>query len=168
MHLIYSIAEVNILKIPTALALDEKQFEKYKHFSKKFYNYVLCLSLPNGKKVIESGRKTSSDGLIKALHNVLKLYTCLLKKLTSILITHFEDLLKMVDGMLKKEDTVMRMAIPVITKLEVTLRYLAIGDSFKSLQYLFRVPESTISIFLPEVLSAISFVLRPFIEVCKN
>jgi len=82
--------------------------------------------------------------------------------------THFEDLLKMVDGMLKKEDTVMRMAIPVITKLEVTLRYLATGDSFKSLQYLFRVPESTISIFLPEVLSAISFVLRPFIEVCKN
>ncbi|VVC38715.1 Harbinger transposase-derived nuclease domain,Endonuclease/exonuclease/phosphatase [Cinara cedri] len=81
--------------------------------------------------------------------------------------THFEDLLKMVNGILKKEDTVTRMAIPVISKLEVTLRYLATGDSFKSLQYLFRVPESTISIFLPEVLSAISFVLRPFIEVPK-
>jgi hypothetical protein len=74
----------------------------------------------------------------------------------------------MVDGMLKKEDTVIRMAIPVITKLEVTLRYLATGNSFKSLQFLFRVPESTISIFLPEVLLAISFVLRPFIEVSKN
>lgn len=65
--------------------------------------------------------------------------------------------------MLKKEDT----AIPVAIKLEVTLRYLATGDSFKSLEYLFRVPESTISMFLPEVLSAISRVLQPFIEVSK-
>lgn len=69
--------------------------------------------------------------------------------------------------MLKKEDTAMRMAIPVAIKLEVTLRYLATGDSFKSLEYLFRVPESTISMFLPEVLSAISRVLQPFIEVSK-
>lgn len=82
--------------------------------------------------------------------------------------THFDDLLQMVDGMLKKDDTKMRMAIPVATKLEVTLRYLATGDSFKSLEYLFRVPESTISKFLPEVLSAISRALQPFIEVSEN
>jgi hypothetical protein len=30
------------------------------------------------------------------------------------------------------------MAIPTATKLEITLRYLATGDSFKSLDYLFR------------------------------
>jgi len=67
-------------KNPYCQALDEKKFEKYEHFSMKFYNYVSGLSLPNGKKVIESGRKTGFVGLIKALDNILKLYTCLEKK----------------------------------------------------------------------------------------
>lgn len=67
-------------KNPYCLALDEKQFEKYEHFSKKFYNYVIGLRLPNGKRVTESGRKTGFVGLIKTLHNVLKLYTNLQKK----------------------------------------------------------------------------------------
>ncbi|KAG8294692.1 hypothetical protein J6590_097302, partial [Homalodisca vitripennis] len=58
----------------------------------------------------------------------------------------------------------MRMAIPVATKLEITLRYLATGDSFKSLEYLFRVPESSISQFIPYVLTAICCILRPLIE----
>jgi hypothetical protein len=58
----------------------------------------------------------------------------------------FEALLQMMDGMIKKEDTKMRMAIPTATTLEITLRYLATGDSFKSLEYLFRVPEPTISL----------------------
>nr|CAH7739784.1 unnamed protein product [Callosobruchus chinensis] len=42
----------------------------------------------------------------------------------------------------------MRTAVPVTTKLEITLRYLATGNSFKSLEYLLRVPETTISRFL--------------------
>lgn len=79
--------------------------------------------------------------------------------------TQFDELFQMIDGFLKKEDTRMRKAIPVHTKLEIALRYLATGDSFKSLEYLFRVPESTISKFLPEVLSAISHVLQEFIKV---
>lgn len=77
----------------------------------------------------------------------------------------FDNLLQMVYELIKKEDTQMRMAIPPKTKLEVTLRYLATGDSFKSLEYLFRVPECTISLFIPEVLTAISQVLEPFIKV---
>ncbi|GFV38648.1 putative nuclease HARBI1 [Trichonephila clavipes] len=77
----------------------------------------------------------------------------------------FDELLEMVRGKLSKQDTTMRMAIPVTTKLEITLRYLATGDSFKSLEYLFRVPETTISRFLPHVLTEICCVLRPFINV---
>ncbi|GFS90550.1 DDE Tnp4 domain-containing protein [Trichonephila clavipes] len=57
------------------------------------------------------------------------------------------------------------LRITVTTKLEITLRYLATGDSFKSLEYLFRVPETTISRFLPHVLKEICCVLRPFINV---
>jgi len=72
----------------------------------------------------------------------------------------------MVYELIKKEDTQMRMAIPPKTKLEVTLRYLATGDSFKSLEYLFRVLECIISLlFIPEVLTAISQLLEPFIKV---
>ncbi|GFX43857.1 putative nuclease HARBI1 [Trichonephila clavipes] len=80
----------------------------------------------------------------------------------------FDVLLEMVRGKLSKQDTAMRMAIPVTTKLEITLRYLATGDSFKSLEYLFRVPETTISRFLPHVLTEICCVLRPFINVSVN
>ncbi|GFW03138.1 putative nuclease HARBI1 [Trichonephila clavipes] len=76
----------------------------------------------------------------------------------------FDELLEMVRGKLSKQDMTMRMAIPVTTKLEITLRYLATGDSFKSLEYLFRVPETTISRFLPHVLTEICCVLRPFIN----
>jgi hypothetical protein len=74
----------------------------------------------------------------------------------------------MMDGIIKKQDTKMRMAIPTATKLEITLRYLAIGDSFRTLEYLFRVPKSTPSLFVPEVLTAISHVLKPFIKVSET
>jgi hypothetical protein len=80
----------------------------------------------------------------------------------------FDALLRLIDGMIKKQGTKMRMAIPTATKLEITLRYLATGDSFKSLQYLFRVVEPTISIFVPEVLTAISHVLKPFGKVSES
>jgi hypothetical protein len=39
----------------------------------------------------------------------------------------------MVDLKIKKRDTVVRKAIPTRTKLEAALRYLASGDSFRSL-----------------------------------
>lgn len=63
-------------------------------------------------------------------------------------VVQFDNFLQMIYELIKKEDTQMRMAIPPKTKLEVTLRYLATGDSFKSLEYLFRVPECTISHYL--------------------
>nr|CAH7747429.1 unnamed protein product [Callosobruchus chinensis]CAH7747430.1 unnamed protein product [Callosobruchus chinensis] len=37
----------------------------------------------------------------------------------------------------------MRDAISSKVKLEITLRYLATGDSFKSLEFLYRIPKST-------------------------
>lgn len=77
----------------------------------------------------------------------------------------FNSLLQMVEETIRKKNTKMRMAIPTATKLEITLRFLATGDSFKSLEYLFRVPECTISLFVPEVLAAICEVLRPYIKV---
>jgi len=61
------------------------------------------------------------------------------------------------------------MALPAKLKLEITLRFLATGDSFKSLQYLFRVPACTISNFLPEVLDAITAeALKSYLKVSKT
>lgn len=104
----------------------------------------------------------ASSTLIKELKDE---DTAAYRNLLRMDVVQFDNLLQMVYELIKKEDTQMRMAIPPKTKLEVTLRYLATGDSFKSLEYLFRVPECTISLFIPEVLTAISQVLEPFIKV---
>ena len=75
----------------------------------------------------------------------------------------FEYLLQRVAPLISKSDTNMRK-----TKLEVTLRYLATGDSFKSLEFFFRVPKNTISIFIPDTCEAIYNVLGEYIKVSNN
>ena len=71
----------------------------------------------------------------------------------------------MVTPAIEKRDTRMRMAISSKTKLEVTLHYLASGDSFRSLALLFRIPRNTISTFLPDVLTAVYEALDAYIKV---
>ncbi|XP_031328882.1 uncharacterized protein LOC116159923 [Photinus pyralis] len=53
----------------------------------------------------------------------------------------------------------MRDSIPAQSKLEVTLRFLATGETFRSLMYGCRIHESTISRFVPAVCNAIITVL---------
>lgn len=75
----------------------------------------------------------------------------------------------MVSPLIKKEDTIMRNAISPGERLAVTLRFLATGDSFMSLQYLFRIPQSTISRIIPDVCDAIYKVLMPeFMKVISS
>lgn len=77
----------------------------------------------------------------------------------------FEYLLDKVKSLIQKEDTFFRKAIPARTKLEIVLRFLATGNSFTCLQYLFRVPKNTISTFVPDVCDAIYTALKEFIKV---
>lgn len=42
----------------------------------------------------------------------------------------FDDLLSKIESVIQKRNTCMRDAIPSKVKLEITLRYLAVGDSF--------------------------------------
>lgn len=79
----------------------------------------------------------------------------------------YEHLLALVTPFIKKEDTVMRKSISAGERLVLTLRFLATGESFHSLQYLFRIPPSTISAIVPEVLDAIYKVLvGEYLQVC--
>jgi hypothetical protein len=67
----------------------------------------------------------------------------------------FRELLDTVGPHIQKQDTFWRKALPAGLKLAVTLRYMATGDSYKSLGYVFRVPCNTISVFVPVVCQAI-------------
>lgn len=79
--------------------------------------------------------------------------------------TQFIYLLQKIGPSIQKSDTNMRQAIAARTKLEITLKYLATGDSFQTLSEIFRVPRCTISYFLVEVLQAIYTALEDFIKV---
>lgn len=77
----------------------------------------------------------------------------------------FNELLSKVRPKIFKQDTNMREAIPAEIKLQITLRYLATGDSYSSLAYLYRVPKNTISNFMKNVLEEIYSALQEFIKV---
>ncbi|XP_046558325.1 uncharacterized protein LOC124267444 [Haliotis rubra] len=72
----------------------------------------------------------------------------------------FDQLLGRVSPMITKADTPMRDSIPPGEKLAITLRYLATGDSYKSLEFLYRVPKNTICNFVPQVCVAIYETLK--------
>jgi hypothetical protein len=51
-----------------------------------------------------------------------------------------DELLVTIEPSVLKKDTAMRMAIPSRTNMEITLLYLASGDSFRTLHHLYSVP----------------------------
>ncbi|VEN56824.1 unnamed protein product [Callosobruchus maculatus] len=74
--------------------------------------------------------------------------------------SQFTILLSLVEDDIKKQDTFMRECISAEHKLNVTLRFLATGETFRSLMYSTRIHESTISKFVPEVCASIYRHLR--------
>lgn len=77
----------------------------------------------------------------------------------------FEYLLNMIGPAIQKTDTKFRKAISVKERLSITLRFLASGDSFTSLQYVFRVSKQAISLIVPETCQAILNGLKEQIKV---
>lgn len=69
-------------------------------------------------------------------------------------------MLDKVGSSIQTQNTTMLSTIPVPTKLEFTLKYLAIGDSLGTLSQLFRVAKCTI-----EVLEAICSTLEDLTKV---
>ncbi|CAH1959275.1 unnamed protein product [Acanthoscelides obtectus] len=77
----------------------------------------------------------------------------------------FNFLLDKVSDKVTKQDTTCRAALTPKIKLQITLRFLATGNSLKSLSYEFRVAPCSISKFLPDVLIAIYEALKDYIQV---
>ncbi|KAF2905500.1 hypothetical protein ILUMI_00666 [Ignelater luminosus] len=67
----------------------------------------------------------------------------------------FEKLLRLIEEDIAKQDMQFRKSISPRFRLMITLRFLATGETFTSLSYSTRVGVSTLSTFIPEVLSAI-------------
>ena len=55
----------------------------------------------------------------------------------------FDEIFALVENKITKKNTRMREAIPAATKLAITLRFLATGESYQSLQYQYRIHRST-------------------------
>jgi hypothetical protein len=67
----------------------------------------------------------------------------------------FVDMVQRLTPRVRKQDTWLRKCLPVDIKVAITLRYLATGDSYKSLMYLFYVAHNTISLLVRDVCDAI-------------
>ncbi|KAF9419587.1 hypothetical protein HW555_003865 [Spodoptera exigua] len=76
----------------------------------------------------------------------------------------FEFLLQKISPMISKHDTDFREAIPAKFRLAITLRFLASGDSYKSLHYLFKVSVPMISIIIREVCRALNEILKDLVK----
>lgn len=84
---------------------------------------------------------------------------------TRMSIIDFEYLLQRIAPFITKKNTPKREAIPAKIRLAITLRFLASGDSFESLHFLFKVSSSIISRIMPEVCIVLNQVLKDQITV---
>lgn len=79
----------------------------------------------------------------------------------------FEKLLQLVGPSITKQSAV-REAIPPETRLHITIRYLASGDSMRSLSYAYRVGHNTISKIVSETCEVIWECLKDTVFIKNN
>ncbi|XP_055072963.2 uncharacterized protein [Misgurnus anguillicaudatus] len=72
----------------------------------------------------------------------------------------FKHLLQLVTPIIQRQNTNFRESISPGERLMITLRFLATGESFRSLHYAFRIGCSTLSELIPETCRAIYQVLK--------
>ncbi|XP_071512151.1 putative nuclease HARBI1 [Diadema antillarum] len=80
----------------------------------------------------------------------------------------FNELLTRIAPRITKQDTNFRHSLEPGLKLAITLRFLATGNSYKTLQYGFRVAHNTICEFIPQVCQAIIKELSDEVLMCPD
>ncbi|KAK7794094.1 hypothetical protein R5R35_010296 [Gryllus longicercus] len=80
-------------------------------------------------------------------------------------VTECETLLNLIGPQISKKNTRFRESISAKERLMVTLRFLATGDSYRTLMYEFRIADSTLSLLIPEVCKAIAGLRNQFIKL---
>jgi len=84
---------------------------------------------------------------------------------TRMSLSDFEYILTLISPIISKQDTELRDSILAKIRLAITLRFLATGDSYKNLHFLFKVSSQIISKIVPEVCAAINKVLKNEVKV---
>nr|CAH7732633.1 unnamed protein product [Callosobruchus chinensis] len=79
--------------------------------------------------------------------------------------TDFEFFINQIGHRIAKMDTNMRKCIPVQERLAVPLRFLASGDSYASLSYLFKFSPQTVLKCVHEVCNALIEIFRAEVKV---
>ena len=80
----------------------------------------------------------------------------------------YQELEQRITAEFQRDRTLMRDPMSPGVKLTVTLRHLATGDSYTTLQYAFRVASPTIEKFVPEVCDAITSAYRDQVMRCPT
>ncbi|XP_050689716.1 putative nuclease HARBI1 [Eriocheir sinensis] len=80
----------------------------------------------------------------------------------------FDELLQRVGPRITKRETSWRQSLEPGLKLAVSLRFLATGDKYPTLQYQYRVARNTISKFVPEVCRAIRKEYKNEVMTCPR
>jgi hypothetical protein len=89
------------------------------------------------------------------------------RNFTRVIASDFELLLQLRGPRIKKQDTYMREDIPLSMHLAVTLRFLATGDSYRTLSYKFRISVSAVTTIIPKVCRTITS-LTEYVKVSKK
>ena len=105
--------------------------------------------------------RNKSLGCYNSLFQELKNDEKAFKEFIGMEESQFEFLVQSVYSQILKEDTNMRESIKPHEMVCLTLRYLATGETFRSLEYQFRIGKKTISRIVNEVCEAITEILGP-------
>ena len=80
----------------------------------------------------------------------------------------YQELEQRITAEFQRDKTLMRDPVSPGVKLTVTLSHLTTGDSYTTLQYVFRVASLTIEKFVPEVCDAITRAYRDQVMQCPT
>ena len=80
----------------------------------------------------------------------------------------FDELLNRVGPRIQKNDTLWRKSVEPGLKLAITLRHLAAGDKYPTLQFGFRVAQNTISTLIPELCQTIVEEYKDEVITCPT